>query len=108
MIMDKISSNNTVHPEADKTAIGKSALSERDKKLKKACADFEAILVYQLLKTMRQTIPKGGLLNGSHGKDTYEMMFDQKIADDLSRKGQGLGLQKILYNQLAKQNIKKD
>ena len=101
--MDKILSNSPVNPKT-----GQTTVSEREKKLKKACADFEAILVYQLLKTMRQTIPKSGFLSGSHGKDTYEMMLDQKIADDLAKKGQGLGLQKMLYNQIANQNIKND
>lgn len=101
--MDKILSNVTANPETKKTTA-----SERDNKLKKACADFEAILAYQLLKTMRQTIPRNGFLKGSHGKDTYEMMLDQKIADELAKKGQGLGLQKMLYNQISKQHVKKD
>jgi flagellar protein FlgJ len=106
--MDPLSLNSPLRPKTERTATDEKPLSEREKKLKKACSDFEAILFYQLLKTMRQTIPKSGLLSGSYGKDTYEMMFDQKIADDLAKKGQGLGLQKILYNQLAKQLLKKD
>jgi flagellar protein FlgJ len=57
---------------------------------------------------MRQTVPKNGLLNPSQGKETYEMIMDQKIADDLANKGQGLGLQKMLYNQIIKQNFKID
>lgn len=82
--------------------------SEQEKKLQKVCRDFESILTYQLLKTMRQTIPKSGLFGGSQGKETYEMMLDQKVADDLAQKGQGLGLQKMLYNQLKQQIQKKD
>ena len=66
------------------------------------------MLAYQLLKTMRQTIPKNGFIGPSQGKETYEMMMDQKIADDLANKGQGLGLQKMLYNQMTQQNSKKD
>jgi peptidoglycan hydrolase FlgJ len=107
-MMDKIPSTETITAKIEKTTAGKTAASERETKLKKACADFEAMLVYQLLKTMRQTIPKSGFLSGSYGKDTYEMMMDQKIADDVAKKGQGLGLQKMLYNQLAKQPTKKD
>ena len=106
--MDKISPNIPVDLKTDKTLAGKTANPEQEKKLKKACADFESILVYQLLKTMRQTIPKNGFLGHSHGKDTYEMMLDQKIAEEMTKKGQGLGLQKTLYNQIVKQQIKKD
>lgn len=87
---------------------GNGSSIEKEQKLKKACADFEAILVYQLLKTMRQTVPKGGFLSGSHGKDTFEMMLDQKLATDLAAKGNGLGLQKALYQQLTRQTQKKD
>jgi peptidoglycan hydrolase FlgJ len=71
-------------------------------KIKKACQDFESIFTYQLLKTMRQTVPKGSSLGSSSGKDTYYMLMDQKVAEDLSKKGNGLGLQKMLYEQLTK------
>lgn len=107
--MDKITPNMSADPKTGKTSTGgKTTDPARETKLKKACADFESMLVYQLLKTMRQTIPKGGFLSGSHGKDTYEMMFDQKVADEVARKGQGLGLQKMLYNQISAQPLKKD
>lgn len=92
----------------DKTSTSKTTNQddEQDKKLKKACADFEAMMVFQLMKTMRQTIPKSGFLSGSHGKDTYEMMFDQQVAESVAHRGDGLGLQKILYNQLKAKYIK--
>jgi len=72
-----------------------------EEKLRKACADFESLFVYQLLQAMRKTIPEGnpGL---SFGKDTYTMLFDQKIAEEVSKKGEGMGLKTILYEQLKK------
>jgi peptidoglycan hydrolase FlgJ len=106
--MDKISTNIPVNVQTGNISSGKTPAPEQEKKLKKACADFESILVFQLLKTMRQTIPKNGLWGHSHGKDTYEMMLDQKIADEMAKKGEGLGLQKMLYNQIVKQHLKKD
>ena len=75
---------------------------EQDKKLRQACTEFESIFLYNLFKEMRRTVPKSGLLPSSPGKDTYEMMFDQKVAEDLSRRGEGIGLQKILYEQLRR------
>jgi len=59
-----------------------------------------------MMKTMRQTIPKSGFLNDTHGKATYEMMLDQKVAEAVANKGEGLGLQKILYNQLKAKYLK--
>ena len=106
--MDEIYSKITADVKASQTTTGRTIDPVQEKKLKKACADFESMLVFQLLKTMRQTVPKNGLLKPSQGKETYEMMLDQKIADDLANKGQGLGLQKMLYNQITRQNFKKD
>lgn len=73
-----------------------------DKKLRKACAAFESFMIYYLLKTMRRSVPQGGLFPNTPGKDTYNMMLDQKIAEKAAeRKGGGLGLQKVLYDQLS-------
>lgn len=74
--------------------------AEKEKKLKKACADFESVLVYSLFKSMRKTIPASGLLDKFPGKDTYTMMMDQKVAEDMAARGDGLGIQKVLFNQL--------
>jgi Rod binding domain-containing protein len=71
----------------------------QEKKLRKACADFESIFLYQMFKTMRNTVPQGGLTNRMTGKDTYQMMMDQKVSEELANKG-GMGLQGVLYNQL--------
>jgi peptidoglycan hydrolase FlgJ len=75
---------------------------EADKKLKKVCADFESIFTYNLLKSMRKTVPTGNLLPKSSARENWEMMMDQNIAEAVSRKGQGLGLQTVLYDQMKK------
>jgi peptidoglycan hydrolase FlgJ len=75
-------------------------------KIKKACQDFESIFTYYLLKTMRETVPKSSISSSSSGKDTYYMLMDQKVAEDLSKKGNGLGLQKMLFEQLTKNYTK--
>ena len=75
---------------------------EELKKLKKVCADFESIFTYQLLKTMRKTIPDTRNGFNSYGKETYTMMMDQKLAENISSHANGLGLQKVLFEQLTK------
>lgn len=75
---------------------------KEEEKLRKACADFESLFVYQLFQTMRKTIPAGDPALQSFSKDTYTMMFDQKVAEELSRKGEGIGLQTLLFEQLKK------
>ncbi len=75
---------------------------EEDRKLRKACAAFESFMVYYMLKTMRKSVPQSGLFGNMPGKDTFNMMLDQKIAEKAAeRKGGSLGLQKVLYDQLS-------
>ena len=85
---------------AGKDAVQSPEECERERQLKKACRDFEANFAYCLLKNMRRTVPAGGLTGHATGKDTYEMLMDQKIAEEAAGKGGGLGLQKILFDQL--------
>jgi Rod binding domain-containing protein len=70
-------------------------------KLKKACEDFEAIMVTYLFKSMRETALKADSEDfGGGGKDLYEGMMDETLATQLSHQGE-LGLAKLLYQQLA-------
>jgi peptidoglycan hydrolase FlgJ len=75
---------------------------EEDRKLKKACADFEAIFISLMFRTMRQTVPTSGYFKAMPGKDIYTMMMDQKLAEELAHRGEGLGIKKMLYQQLNK------
>ncbi|MEE9912655.1 MAG: rod-binding protein [Deltaproteobacteria bacterium] len=95
-----------VQPQAAENAASPRYTEEELKKIKKACGDFESILTYQLLKTMRKTIPESANGTSHHGKDTYTMMMDQKLAESISAKGNGLGLQKVLYDQFTKTNAR--
>ncbi len=75
--------------------------SGKGKSLKNAVKDFESIFIYYMLQTLRKTVPKDGLFSQeTSSKDTYNMMLDQKLAEDLALKGGGIGLQKMLLYQL--------
>lgn len=80
----------------------KNASEEKEKKLKQVCADFESILIYYMFKAMRKTVPDSGFLNKMPGNDTYTMLFDQKIAEEMSRRNTGMGIQQIFYEQLKR------
>ena len=69
--------------------------------LKNACADFEAMFISQMMKEMRNTIPKDGLCNGGRAEEIYTAMLDQKYADEVSKNGT-LGLGSRLYDALSK------
>jgi peptidoglycan hydrolase FlgJ len=88
--------------ESGVTNVASKKNEEDIRKIEKACKDFEAIFTYQLLKTMRRTVPKNSVAGISSGKETYNMLMDQKVAEDLANKGSGLGLQKMLFEQLTR------
>lgn len=67
--------------------------------LNKIAKDFESILVFQMLKSMRSTVPKSELLGG-YRSEMFESMFDQELANEIS-KGEGIGLSDMLYKQLV-------
>jgi Rod binding domain-containing protein len=69
-------------------------------KLKKACEDFETIMTTYLLKSMHETVQRAETEEFGSGRDLYEGMMDEAVASQLSHT-QGLGLAKLLYNQLA-------
>jgi len=93
-----------INPKIPKNRTGETGgteSSEKEKKLRKACADFESIFTYYMFKTMRQSIPQSGYFKQSPGKDAYNMLFDQKVAEEMANKGKGAGLQQTLFNQLS-------
>jgi flagellar protein FlgJ len=66
--------------------------------LSAAVGQFEALFVQTLLKSMRDALPKDGLLGGDAAR-MYTGMLDQQFAQRIAR--QGIGLGRVLERQLA-------
>ena len=79
-----------------------AADTKEEAKLKKACTDFEALLLNQMLEVMRKTVPKDGLFSGGYAEEVFQSMQDEKLAQHLAQNG-GLGLADRLYAQLSRQ-----
>ncbi len=93
-------------PDSEKGGAASKERKDRaaeEEELKKVCADFESIFLYNMLQKMRGSVPKSGLLTEMQGKDTYNAMIDQKVAEDLA-KGGGMGLQQMLFDQITATN----
>jgi flagellar protein FlgJ len=82
-------------------APGDDAHSQSPEKLRKACQDFEAILIATMFKDMRNTVPDSGLLGESNERQMFVEMMDQQVATELAH-SQGLGIGEALYGQLQK------
>jgi len=70
-----------------------------DARLKKACSDFEGVLLNFMFQSMKKTIPGKGIFSGSQQKDMYESMFYQEISTKFAR-DRGIGIGDALYRQL--------
>ncbi len=69
--------------------------------LRKKCQDFEAIMVQAMLKSMRDSVPDGGLLPKGNDQQIFQDLMDQNVAVEMSRK-QGMGIADALFRQLQK------
>ena len=44
-----------------------------------------------MLKTMRESVPKDGLLSGGKGEEIYTSMLDEALSKEMSERG-GIGI----------------
>jgi flagellar protein FlgJ len=63
--------------------------ADEAQRLAGACADFEAIFIQQLFKTMRASVPESGLLDGGRAEEIYTAMMDQEVAEEMAHGGHG-------------------
>src|SRR6202035_3608533 len=67
--------------------------------VKKVAAQFEALFMQMVLKSMREATPHSGLLD-SQEQDMYRGMLDQQMAQQIS--GHGTGLSEMIAHQLGR------
>jgi flagellar protein FlgJ len=77
-----------------------------DTELMEVCKEFESIFLNMVFKEMRKTIPDGGLIPKDTGTEIFEDMYYEELSKEVSNKGDGLGLAKMLYEQFKQGYIK--
>jgi Rod binding domain-containing protein len=73
------------------------AVTAPQRQLMQAAKDFESLLVHELLKEMKQTIPDSG--SEDSGNEQVQGMFWSFLSQEVANQG-GLGLWKSLYRQM--------
>ena len=110
--MDSININNLYASEVYKTYSSQNQHTrvkarakevDRGSKLYKACQDFEAIFVKQMLNVMRKTVNKSGLMDGGFAEEVFEDMLYDEYANKMTEHAQ-FGLSDTLYKQLSHVN----
>ncbi|MHB1590529.1 MAG: flagellar assembly peptidoglycan hydrolase FlgJ [Sulfuricella sp.] len=79
------------------------AKQDPDAALKAVAQQFESIFMSMMLKSMREAIPKDGLLDSEQG-NLYTQLFDQQLAQKLST-GKGLGVADMIVRQLTRSGL---
>lgn len=75
--------------------------SDREKKLREAAHQLEAVFLNQLLAVMRQTVPQSGLLENSSAEWLFNSMLDEQLSTLAARRS-SRGLGEALYRQLSR------
>ena len=66
-----------------------------------AAKQFEALLVQEMLKSMWQTVPEGGLISGSNEEKQYRDMFNEQLALTIAS-GKGVGIKEVIQKDIDK------
>ena len=60
-----------------------AASGPRAAQLQKTARQLEGVFVLQMLKAMRATVPKGGVVDANGGEETFTSMLDEKVAEQV-------------------------
>jgi peptidoglycan hydrolase FlgJ len=72
---------------------------DRKSKLYAECQEFESLFVNMMLKEMRKTVDKSGLIDGGHGEEIFQDMLYDEYAKDMT-KAANFGMADKIYLQL--------
>ncbi|MCB0321531.1 MAG: rod-binding protein [Bdellovibrionales bacterium] len=71
----------------------------------KAAAEFESLLVGQMMKTMWDSVPKSGLFSGGYEADMYQEMLQQELSSFVGEH-QSLGIRDMVLKELKEKGNK--
>ncbi|HKL74701.1 MAG TPA: rod-binding protein [Halanaerobiales bacterium] len=77
-----------------------SSREDSEEQLKEVVDEFTSIFLNQMFKSMRSTIPEGGMIDGGFAEDVFTDMYDKEISKLGSKQNNFSGLNQILFEQL--------
>jgi flagellar protein FlgJ len=100
MSMSGMSLGNTLQPAQMVDSKGPGAVRVDNKK---AAEEMEALFISQLVKAMRSTLPKDGIMGGGRGEDVARTLQNEALGKSMAARG-GFGLAQQLLQDLNKMN----
>jgi flagellar protein FlgJ len=83
------------------SGLRRDAQESNPEAIKQVAKQFESLFVQMMLKSMRETLPEGGLFDSQAGR-MYRDMFDKQLSLNIAN-GRGVGLAAVIERQLSKQ-----
>lgn len=80
--------------------VDKNATPQNKQAEDKLLVEFQGIMLKEMVKAMRATVPKSSLFPESSGREMFESFLDEQYAEALTRKMGGMGLTEALQRQL--------
>ncbi len=74
-----------------------------DKQLRDTANQFEEVIIRQLLKEMRKTVPNNGFIERSHATEMYMEMVDDHMSKQLAD-ANAIGIGDIIYDEMKQKN----
>lgn len=72
-----------------------------EKRLRRAAAEMEGVFFGEMMKALRETVPKDGVIDGGSAESVFTEMLDAHMATVAAvRQGRGLG--EALFRQLSR------
>ena len=89
----------------DQSVVSKTQDHIQDKeKIKKVASDFESLFVDMLLRSMRKTVVKSGLIDGGNAENIYQSMLDSEYSKSMSEQkvfGLAAAIERQLYDMMG-------
>lgn len=79
----------------------KEEVAERDKEIKEASTQLEAILLKMMYNEMWKTVPKDTLFGDDNAMEIYRDMYHEELTKQIAEDG-GIGLADFIYQQMTK------
>ena len=76
-------------------------IAQRDKDIREASTDLEAILLKMMYTEMYKTVPKDELFGDDNAMEIYQDMYHEELTKEIAKAG-GIGLADYIYSQLTK------
>jgi|GEM_PF-2342166 murein DD-endopeptidase MepM/ murein hydrolase activator NlpD len=83
-----------------------AAQARQTAKLKQASRMFESYFLQQLMKEMRKTVGKGGLIGGGKGEEMFTDLMDQAQADRASA-ARSMGVADLIERQMTRDKVQR-